>query len=189
MSLPYPAPIFTDADYTHVAPVGLPVFEPPLPNSTISYVFKQKFRIFQNNFANLPLNTEHPDYPTYVLVNESPQNDVSGGVVEWTRTYAAVPATYSEFESFNGSFIGIIFSTSTAPGVWPTVFTRTPANKRVRSRLQYDFFLTSDSLKASAAPNPYDGGGGTDHAGSPTGAGTVASPYDSPGSIPFIFAM
>lgn len=190
MSLPYGAGIFTDADFTHAAPVSMPAFEPPLPNTTASYVFKQKFRINQNNFAPLPLNTEHPDYPTYVLVNESPQQDMRDGSVEWTRTYAAIPATYSEYETFSASFIGVTFSSAANPATtWPTVFTRSPFSRRVQSRVQYDFFLTSDSLKASAAPNPYDGGGGVDHAGSPTGAGTVASPYDIPGSIPFIFGM
>lgn len=148
-----PPPQWPAADYddnhcsTTAAPVGVPIFESPIPLTTAKYVFTQEWQ-GPADFAAVKLNTPHPtagqvpDYSSYLLVEEGPRRDVGGGQVRWTRTYAQVPASYSIFESFPNSFIGTEIVTS--GGV---IITRDRQNWTVPSRIQFDYFLT---------PNPGD---------------------------------
>jgi len=43
----------------------------------------------------------------YYLVGETSPQDMSGGVVQWTRTYAAIPEPRVEFESYAHQFPGL----------------------------------------------------------------------------------
>jgi hypothetical protein len=145
----------------------LPRFSAPIPSTTTKYLLRQDFLQFKNQFSDLALNTAHPDYGSYVLVGEGELQDQGGGVVKWERTYAAVPASHDEFESFAYSFIafaGLISSViggmATATGgfadtsgnVIPSIqlggatggsYTtgRPRFTRTVNSRLQHDYFL------------------------------------------------
>jgi hypothetical protein len=140
---PIPTATFYDqaagnGDFTYAVPVGLPVFKSPLPNVSTQWELEQDFVQKLTSFSPLLFNTAHPLYPSYVLVAESPQRDLTGGLVRWTRTYSQVPATYSEPEAFIYSFIG--FYGSYGPSVTiPSGRDRFPV--KVESRLQHDFFL------------------------------------------------
>lgn len=179
MNLPYSNAIWQDGDWVHARPCSLPAFSAPLPNTTAQYLLKQDFQQNLNNFSPLAYNTKHPNYSTYVLVEESERRDLGGSKVQWTRTYAQVPSTYSEFETFAYNFIGIV----TVTGInIPVTQGRDRFTWRVESRVQYDFFLASSTLTPSS--DSYDAGI-TDGNASPAGPGTVTAPYDGPGSIPF----
>src|ERR1700751_4033174 len=100
MLLPYTAPKWADGIRTKPRPVGLPVFDPPLPNTSEPTVFKQQFEQYRNNWIPCPFNAKHPNYTngvgsytgkTYVVVAESQHTDMGGGVIRWHRTYAAIP--------------------------------------------------------------------------------------------------
>lgn len=43
----------------------------------------------------------------YYLVEESSPQDLNGGVVQWTRTYAAIPESRIEYESYAHTFPGL----------------------------------------------------------------------------------
>lgn len=143
MSLQWPAPIYVDGDFTVATPVSLPQFNSPLPNTSASYVFRQDFMQFLKDVAPLALNSAHPsagqtpDYSAYFLIAEGEKQDMGGGVVKWTRTYSAIPASYDEWESLAYNFIGggPIGPMSSA-NVGRLRFT-----DRVTCRVQNDFFM------------------------------------------------
>lgn len=143
MSLPYAQPKFAEGAYVQARPSGPPIFDVPVPATTARYVFRQKFQQFLNNKTALALNTAHPDYATYYLVSESTETSIGGGVVEWERTYAQVPESYNEWETFAYNFIGYI---GTYGGILQTsALIPTGRNRQtvaVQSRIQNDFFLT-----------------------------------------------
>jgi hypothetical protein len=105
------------------------------------------------NFVECDLNTAHPVYTngvttggvtwaglTFRLVEEGPREHQGGGIVKWNRTYAATPATYSEWESFIYTFPGYVGNQPSTTGTGP--FARDPQVLRVESRLLQEFFLT-----------------------------------------------
>ena len=174
MSLQWPLPTYTDGDFTVAAPIGIPVFNSPLPNTTAQYVFKQQFMQYLANVSPLALNTAHPsaglfpDYSAYYLIAESEKEDCGGGVVKWWRTYSAIPASYNDWGDLAYNFIGagpIGAMTSGNVG-------RLRSTDRVKCRIQNDFFMI--------------GVGFTDPI---TGAVVSSGSFTSPGIIPEIWAL
>lgn len=72
------------------------------------YVLEEDYVISLPSFASLALNTAHASpYATYYLVKESELRPVGvSDVVMWTRTYAQIPATRSDWSTFAYRFIG-----------------------------------------------------------------------------------
>lgn len=173
MSLPYAKPQWVDApasgvgSYRVAMPVGLPEFSSPIDATTKEYVLRQSFQQYKNDWAATAQGTAHPDYPTFYLVSEGERKDKLGGVVEWERIYAAVPDTFSEWETFAYAFIGNFgvsgINVSVVPGRPRTVFS-------VSTRVQNDFFLVPSSVV-----DPILGG--------------AAVSITTPGSIPKIWAF
>src|SRR6185503_17465348 len=58
------------------------------------------------NFAALALNTAHGTFTTAYLVEETPLQDLGGGVARWTRIYANIPADRSEYGTLGYNYIG-----------------------------------------------------------------------------------
>lgn len=164
MANQFPSPTFLDggldwtnggsgnADWTVAQPVSIPRFSSPIPATTKEYTFEQDFQQLRANFSALALNTPHfsagmtPDYSAFLLVNEGPRQDIGGGAVRWTRTYAKVPDSYFEPEPFAYTFIG-----SAVP--WPgNVVVRGRHTNLVTSRIVHDFFLVDPTLSADAPP-------------------------------------
>lgn len=140
---------YVDGDFTVPAATGLPVFSSPIASTTAEYTFTQEWMQFRKNFSPEPMGSGHPssgsgqDFSDFKLVAEGPRQDIGGGVVKWSRTYAKPPATHDEFEMYSYSFIGFL-------GVFlvGNQSTQTNATGRARqaitvlSRVQHDYFLT-----------------------------------------------
>lgn len=141
MSLPYAKPKWLDGNYQIATPINLPVFSSPIPSTTTEYLMRQEYQQFKNNFTPLALSTAHPDYPTFLLVEETDKKDLGGGIIQWTRVFAAVPATHYETESFTYPFIGVL---NLLPG--GVLITRTRKAWTVKSRIQYDYFLAPSTV-------------------------------------------
>ncbi len=184
MSLQWPAPLFTSGGqnasgtyvgFTTAQPVGLPVFESPIPSTTAEYLFRQPFMQFRANFTPTALGTPHPssgltpDYSTYFLVNEGDRRDIEGGLVRWIRTYAIKPASHDEPESYPGSFFGYLGTTyaflaptqSTQGGyqVVSTITGRPRFTRTVDCRVQHDYFIAGPSGGGLVTPDystPFD---------------------------------
>lgn len=141
MAIPYPSPLYVDGRYDTATPVSLPEFSSPISGDPNEYVLEQKFvksRNAWNSDGPLALNTPHPDYTDFILVEESPRRDIGGGIVEWIRKFAKVPDNLIDWESKDYSFIGLSGSTSLG--------TATPNRARqarvVNCKILYEYFLT-----------------------------------------------
>jgi hypothetical protein len=112
------------------------------------------------------LNSLHPDFSSrnagysgddFFLVAEGPRRDIGGGLVRWQRTYAAVPATHYEPESYNYSFIGFVGRYYVAgSGLGVAVTGRPRKNWTVTSRVKHEYFLVglTDPTEAAAQSTP-----------------------------------
>jgi hypothetical protein len=100
------AVLWTDGTWTSAEAVTNPEFESPIPGSSAAYVLRQDFVILLANWSALALDTAHGTYSDFKLVAEGPRVDLGGGVCRWTRTYAKVPATWDDWESYAYNFIG-----------------------------------------------------------------------------------
>lgn len=129
---------YTDGTWT-TASGSLITLENPFPEVNQPYVLRQTFKQFLANYAPLDLNTAHATYTDYKLVEESALNNLGGGVVEWTRTYAKLPDAFDQFETTNYNFIGF-YGTVIAINV-TAVSGRLRFVKSVTSRIHNEFFL------------------------------------------------
>jgi hypothetical protein len=143
-------PTAIDGDFTVAEAVSLPVFSSPIRATTAEYTFTQDWMILRKYFESLALNTAHPsagldpDYSDYLLVAEGPRQDMGGGVVKWTRTYAKVPDSHDEFESYSYAFIGFagVFAAGVTSGSLVLTTGRPRTARIVNSRIHHDYFLT-----------------------------------------------
>jgi hypothetical protein len=135
-------PYWTDMDATAVA-ISKSRFSQPFAGDNGEYILEQDFQQFLDSFAKLPLNSRHDVYTNYFLVSEGPLADVGGGMVKWTRRYAAVPSTRNDYASLSYNFIGYYGKTADiAIAVSLTVpLGRQRFTQSVKARLQNDYFL------------------------------------------------
>ena len=133
--------IVYDGNYEVAEAVSGLTFIAPLPHTSENLVLRQDFMQHQDDFEALELNTPHPDFTDFRLVEEGDKQNLGGGVLRWTRTYAKKPESWSEtggntiyaFIGFDGTFGG---------GVNVTVVSGRPrTSKVVPVRIQRDYFL------------------------------------------------
>lgn len=79
----------------------------PFDGDTISLVRERDYLQLASYWERLPLDTEHPDQPGEYLVHETDPAPQGGGVVHWTRRYAAIPRPRREMESYAYQVPGI----------------------------------------------------------------------------------
>ncbi len=141
-----------DGDFTIEKAWGAKRITFPFDGDSTSFYTEQDFTQDLSSFAALPLNTQDPDDPLSFLVAESPLQDMGGNVVRWTRTFARVPESRNEFETFAYTFPGY-WATLTSKFVtpWGVELTaafpildkpgRAPQTRAVTSRMRHEFFL------------------------------------------------
>lgn len=89
-------------------------------------------------FEPLPLDTPHPDLEDAFLVNESNPRTRQDGLARWTRTFASVPATRTEFE-----MTGFTFPSFKATGS-STSNLRENFTRSVVAKVAYSYVHTTD---------------------------------------------
>lgn len=129
-----------DGDFTVASATAKPTFSNPFPEVNVQYVLRQPFMQLLANFAALDLNTAHPDFADFKLVEESDRIPIGAGLVTWERTYASLPADFDQFESTNYFYIGY-YGLSLAINVTASTG-RKRRSRRVNSRITNEFFLT-----------------------------------------------
>jgi hypothetical protein len=142
-----------DGDFTVAVATAKPAFSNPFPEVNLGYVLRQPFMQLLANYAELALNTAHPDFASYKLVEESERTPIGAGLVTWERTYAALPTAFDQFETTNYNFIGFFgtFGINTT-----AVSGRDRFVKAVTSRVYNEFFLVgTGGSYTTAADIPY----------------------------------
>ena len=139
---------YTSGDFSSPGAVSLPVFDAPFKEDgiNIDYVLTQDFQQNLASFAREALDTAHPDYPDFILVQESELRALSGGKVQWTRTYAKLPEAYEKARgNFNFTFPGKSgLVTGVAVGYGGSADGRLPLAKTVPVIIAREFYLTTD---------------------------------------------
>lgn len=100
-----------DGQWTEAKPHGSRRVYYPFDGDNESFYIEQDYMQALASWEALALDTTHDDFPDLYLVRESPLLPLGGGIVQWTRTYARIPNTRSESQSF----------AYTVPGVAPDV--------------------------------------------------------------------
>jgi hypothetical protein len=149
MSLQWPAPDYATVGLDLAQACSLPEFFAISPATTSEYAFRQDFMQLRASFVPTPLDTAHPstgmtpDFSTYFLVKEDDRKDMGNGLAKWTRTYAKVPASYDDFESFAYHFIGYGGVVVTGSAYYVSVTGRQRFTRIVASRVANAFFQTA----------------------------------------------
>lgn len=134
--------LWIDGDFTIALACGLPRFSQPFTGDKKKYILEQDFTQFVDNFVALNLNTNHPSYPTYKLVEESPLQDQGGGIVKWTRTYAAIPDARDDYSTLAYNYIGYYGTIANiAVAIAYPVIGRNRFTEPVTCRIRSDYFL------------------------------------------------
>lgn len=139
--------VITDGDFSTAGAVSDFRFSAPFAQFGVNtlYVVEQDFVIHRASFLPLAIDTAHPTLADYFLAIETPMQPVSKeGIVKWTRRYSKVPAAFSH--------AGGIY-----PYTFPILYTGVLNTSRlfskplsVNTRIQVDFFHTSDSTSVAA---------------------------------------
>jgi hypothetical protein len=114
------------------------------------YIQKEEY------FVPSALDLTHPEYPTAYLVDESAPASRGDGLVRFTRVFATVPATRTEWAKSSYEFPA--YKTNTAS----TTNDRDAWNQTVVSKLEYSYQLTTDpdtdlTIVAKWKPTDADG--------------------------------
>ncbi len=129
--------VYADGTYTAPFAVSLPELSAPFPRVNLDYVLTQNWVCNLANYTPAALDTAHPDYAAFLLVREDNKRDLLGGKVQWTRTYAKVPASWEDAATINFTFPGSNFAVG-------AVAVRNPFARTVVARVLYEYFLCSD---------------------------------------------
>ena len=142
---------YSDGDFSLAAACSAKTKTFPFDGDNQSFYTEQDFMQLYSSFEPLVLNSPDPDDPIAYLVSESQLMDMGGGVAKWTRVYARIPQSRSDYESFSYNFPGFAATLGThltTPWALPSgTFTavddpgRTPRVESVTSRLLHEFFL------------------------------------------------
>lgn len=134
----------TDGNFDVAKSTGDRRWSAPLPDNKLC-MFEQTYMQLSRRFLPATLGTPDISFPDYFLVQESPTTDIGGGLCTWTRTYARVPDTRDEFETYVFKYPGYIGQTVTQNGVTISLTEgggtqREPFTVTVNSRLAYKYF-------------------------------------------------
>lgn len=134
--------LWTDGTYTTEEKVGAPRYSCVIPGVATAVVLKVDYVVFAANYSPLALNTDYGTATGFRCVGDSELQDLGGGVSKFTRTFAKVPATWTEYGDYSYSFIGLAgafgVNTETATG-------RDRFTKIVRSKIDYDYWIEDGS--------------------------------------------
>ena len=139
------ANLWDDFASTDAEPQARPMFSAPIPGVATNYVLTQPFAQKLDDFVALALNTPHPDYPSYLLVEESDKQYVAGGEIRWNRKYAQIPAQHIEFGTYSYSFIGFLGRYLFTNGLLTGPAHRERFQASSLCKVQYDYFLVASA--------------------------------------------
>jgi hypothetical protein len=85
----------------------------PFEGDVSSFIVEQDYHVLLTSYSPLALSAAHGTYTNAYLVRESSLENIGAGVVMFTRTYAQIPASRSEYGVFNYTMPGLLDSTNT----------------------------------------------------------------------------
>jgi len=135
-----------DGALTTAQTMGGPRLSFPFEGDVNSFVLEQDYQVLITSYAPLGLDTAHGTYTDAYLVRESALENLGAGVVKFTRYYAQIPASRSDYETFNFKFPGYLATTGTVTPPYDSYWTATgngrdPFLATTNSRIFSEYFL------------------------------------------------
>lgn len=134
--------LWTDGTFTTEAMIGAPRYSCAIPGVATANVLKVDYMVFAANYTPLAINTDYGSSTGFRCVGDSELQDIGGGVCKFTRTFAKVPATWTDYEEYSYSFIGLAgaygVNAETATG-------RERFTETVLSKVVYDYWIADGS--------------------------------------------
>lgn len=134
---------WNDLGGTAASAISSAIFSAPIVGVKTRYVLTQRFMQPIANFTALDMNTAHPAYTDYLIVEESPQEDIGGGLCTWERKYMKKPDQHIEFSSMVYNYIGfvdgVVYNTSTGNTTGRPF--RDRFNRSVVCKTVFDYFI------------------------------------------------
>jgi hypothetical protein len=96
-----------NGDFTVPWAVAPETERPAFPGDEGSIIVRQTFWVERKSFVRLPLDTPHPRRTGVYLVDEPEPRHVGGGILEWDRVWANIPASREEGETYGLTVPGI----------------------------------------------------------------------------------
>lgn len=137
-------PIYaTDGDFVTATMFGPARTSFPIERDNTAKIIEQDFMQNFDDFVPLALNTPHPEIAGAYLIAEMPLEDMGAGVAKWTRRYATVPATLSDYASFAYLFPGYlgVGNPPYSQYYFADPIGRDRQDETVQSRLENKYFL------------------------------------------------
>lgn len=118
----------------------------PFEGDVSSFIVEQDYQVLLTSYSPLALSTAHGTYTNAYLVRESQLENLGAGVVKFTRTYAQIPASRSDYETFNFKFPGYLATTGTVTPPYDSYWVQTgngrdPFTATSNSRMLSEYFL------------------------------------------------
>lgn len=111
----------------------------PFRQDLTAKIYSEDYCQRPDYFEPLALDTPHPTYVNAYLINETnPRAMGDGGLFKWTRYYATIPATRTEFQTTNFSFPAYK-STSASTGELRSTLSETCVAKVI-----FSYVMTND---------------------------------------------
>ena len=98
--------LWTDGTFTTESKIGAPRYFCAIPGVSTAVILKVDLMVFAANYSPPTQLADYGSGTGYLFVEDSEQQDLGGGVVKFTRTYAKKPATWTEYEDYSYNFIG-----------------------------------------------------------------------------------
>lgn len=128
---------FKRADNQPAFSVETPIraFEPtrPYPQNPSAIIYRVRFMQLRAYYQRPTANTPHPNLPQVYFADDTDFQDRMAGMIEWTRIYSTLPASWTDYESYAYNFPGFVFGTGP--------LNRQPITKTVTAKLTEDYFL------------------------------------------------
>lgn len=128
--------------------IGIRRIEYPIPQDLTAFLVVRTYQGPVAGYSPMALDTADTEFTSAYFVEQGPLENVDGGQVRYTRTFATVPATRTEYEAYAYRY----------PGFDVLGDARDPFTSTVAAEVEHTFTRTS-SPGAISLPSPfvYDG--------------------------------
>jgi hypothetical protein len=158
-----------DGDFTEAQIAGIAEYEVPFPEDPRPYLYRIPYWQLIDHYEEPELGSAGPLGGFYVGGAQASFKAIGGGVVEFKREFATVPASRSEYESF--VYPWQLVQWKVEDGVFSASINEVPTT--MMSRCQYDYFVVGGN--GSGGGRPFSGQNLTGwQSGTPTAAQSAA---------------
>jgi hypothetical protein len=137
-----------DGDFTEAQIAGIAEYEIPFPEDPRPYLYRIPYWQLIDHYQEPELGSAGPLGGFYVGGAQASFKAIGGGVVEFKREFATIPASRSEYESF--VYPWQLVQWKVEDGTFSASINEVPTT--MMSRVQYDYFVVSGSGTGGGSP-------------------------------------